>query len=436
MIQVVKRLLLIITIISLLLIPQAAATAGEPDFESLLRQARELSRDGMHEDAFDVLMKAALYATNEQRPALHLARGEVHAAIGEIIEAITEFDAAVNLAAGDNCMRVNRALFYESIGENGAALSDAETAIEAGCKTTGLTALRGRLYMWQSDYVNAIESFSDLFLLDEYRFEAMKNTGLAYMILGVPDTARQYLVEVYRQDPDDRMVNSWLGDVYSMTGDFERSFVYYRKAIELDPEHTIAANNYGFTLYLAGRVQEALELFESEVEADPKVYTLCNMMEINLGLENYQQAYRYGGLCLAAFSKEPAHAEYERFYLKAVSRAMKVLMTDRQQMHHLTQLDLSYQHEEAGEMVDALAAALVSLMIEPANAAAQLQAGRLYSLLGDSVKASSFLNLASSLSGKNSDASMEAISFIHENTLSVSGVPVKLPARFRGKALQ
>jgi tetratricopeptide (TPR) repeat protein len=168
---------------------------------------------------------------------------------------------------------------------------------------------------------------------------------------------------------------------------------------------------------MAGKKEQARNYFLKYKRRKQSFYAFCNLTEINLSLEKYQDAGRTAGLCLNSASEDGID-EYERYYLLAVNNAVRTMYQDNLQLHPQTQLDLAIQYEQKGRFAEAIANALTALMLDPTNKDGLFRVGKLYSELGDYSKAASNLNAYISLAGPGGEFTYEAYKILFNQTMA------------------
>ncbi len=384
-----------------------AARAGF-DIDAAIKSSAEFSDAGDHKRAFDALDKARLYAEESDIPKLHAARGRAHGRAGDYFNAIMEYGKAARNNGGDSCMFAERARFFESIGEFGQAWADASLAASRGCESSAALSLQGRMRMIRGDYVRAISPLVESIELGPELPDTLADISTAYLAAGHPKVAAQYARAASDLRPDEPHLISLLADALSMSGAYEESIAAYRRALELDPKKDVTVNNYGFTLFAAGRTEEAAQVIDSLNDRAANAYALCNAVEIRLRQEKHAEAYGYGQACLEQMDKQRGLAHYERYYIRAVAEAMRAIETDREELHPLTQLDLADQREVKGDLAGALSHCLVASMLEPSDPDILLRAGKLYAALGDTGRAGSMLETAARLASPGSQTARDA----------------------------
>lgn len=378
------------------------------DIDAAIRSSAAFSDAGDHKQAFDALDKAALYAEESDRPKLHAAKGRAHGRAGDYFNAIIEYGKAARNNGGDSCMFAARARFFESIGEYGQAWADVSLSAARGCESSAALSLQGRLRMIRGDYIRAIRPLVESIEIGPELPDTLADISTAYLASGQPWVAAQYARAASDLKPNEPHLLSLLADALSMSGAYEESIAAYRRALELDPKRDIAANNYGFTLFAAGRTEEAAQVIDALNDRAANAYALCNAVEIRLRQEKHAEAYGYGQACLEQMEKQRGLAHYERYYIRAIIEAMRAIEMDREELHPLTQLDLADQRESKGDLAGALSHCLVAAMLEPSDSVILLRAGKLYAALGDTGRAGSLLESAVRSASPGSEIARDA----------------------------
>jgi len=86
---------------------------------------------------------------------------------------------------------------------------------------------------------------------------------------------------------------SMLGMVYGKKGDYEKSTMYYKLAVDKDPENPSSWNGYANSLRVAGRYVEGFEAVYKALEINPQ-HILANttLAELNASIGNYREFYK------------------------------------------------------------------------------------------------------------------------------------------------
>lgn len=103
-----------------------------------------------------------------------------------------------------------------------------------------------------------------------------------------------HLAEAIKIHPNYKNAYLLLGNAYNYLKDYEKSILYYQKALELDPDYPDAQNNLGITYREAGRfygeqkgnLLKALEYLEKAYQLRPKEYETVRLLGVAYGISN------------------------------------------------------------------------------------------------------------------------------------------------------
>lgn len=398
----------------------APAGATVFDVDRALQKAEQLTADGLYEEAIKELTITLIDIPDSEKVRVYDALSWIKLIDGDIHGALDDMDTAVKYGAQDPCVYLRRAGMYWDLSEPGMAAMEIDKALRNGCRNPDAHTFRGKVYIQQGDPLNGVRRIFRGLGGGADRLDSYSYAGFAYTLLGYPGVAADYYSEALKLNPGNAGMHAELADALVMSGELKRSFKHYERAVELDPGNGIAANNYAYTLFMEGRIDRAREIFLELNKSAPSPYSLCNTMEIAIYERDWSGALTYGKLCLSAFEAEDDTARSERFYVHAIVRALRTIQRDKLSMHHRTQIDLAKQHLEHGEYIDAVAAYLMALMMDPKNLEATYEAGRLMVLMGDKLKGFSFLNVAAGMAGPGHPAAISAKRIIDRETLLLS----------------
>lgn len=106
--------------------------------------------------------------------------------------------------------------------------------------------------------------------------------------LGEEDAAAEKLEQARVIDPKDPAIWNNLANIYGHIGDVKKSFEFYAKAIELDPNESVYYHNFGTTVFLFRKdakefydineqqvFDKALMLYSNAIRLDPKDFKLA-----------------------------------------------------------------------------------------------------------------------------------------------------------------
>jgi len=152
-------------------------------------------------------------------------------------------------------------------------LDDAEVLLERVLFTypddpRGLLAA-GELRLAQGKATEALPIFGKL--LDDPKFKADANQGygISLLLIGDEDLAANHLREAVAADAN--LWRAWnaLGAYYDDKEDWLESSSCYRRALEIEPQKAYVQNNYGFSLFMQDRLDEAIDALQIAFRLDP-----------------------------------------------------------------------------------------------------------------------------------------------------------------------
>jgi Tfp pilus assembly protein PilF len=93
---------------------------------------------------------------------------------------------------------------------------------------------------------------------------------MAYLESGDINKAKEYLSECLKLDPNNVSIYVLLGNVYTKhEHNFDVAEFYYQKGLSINPQDNLLLNNYAVLKIEQCKLQEAKELFEQALIADP-----------------------------------------------------------------------------------------------------------------------------------------------------------------------
>jgi tetratricopeptide (TPR) repeat protein len=281
-----------------------------PDLaEAYLGLGRAYNFQEQYQQAIDNYNKAIELNPNEDRA--YTWRGLVYNTLGDYQQALADYDRAIELnptASNYN----NRAFIYDNLGHYDQAIVDFKQALERNPDFAIGYANLGLAYtnMWDfktakeycqkslelderncaahyclgivykalggyENYIKAIEYYKKAAELNCYYFKE-GNVANAYVHIGIIKTLSHFppdeIIADYRKaiqlDPQHTYAYFLLGE----QSDGEEAITYYSKAIELAPDYSVLYLKRGLIYKEQGRIQEAAADFERAKERaiDPK----------------------------------------------------------------------------------------------------------------------------------------------------------------------
>ncbi len=191
------------------------------------------------------------------------AQGDVLAAQGSSYAAMGQYRLALKDAKGESRQRLEGKLagLELSLGRYQAA----QDGFARLCALQPTQAVfwqgLGLAQMGQGDLAKAETSLGRAVELDPSLWRAQNLRGVIHNRRRQPRLAMADFQAALRVRPDNPALYNNLALSQAMVGDLSGAEVSLRRALALDPEHRLAANNLGLVLVRQGRDEEAFQLF-------------------------------------------------------------------------------------------------------------------------------------------------------------------------------
>ena len=135
--------------------------------------------------------------------------------------------------------------------------------------------------------------FAQLMEVEEVAIRAAQGHGICAVLIGDQDTAYRSLNKALTADPE--LWRAWnaLGAYHDAREEWTEAGESYRRAIAVVPDNSVVRNNLGFSLFMQGRLDEAISELIQAVRMDP---------EFALARTNLRLAYARKGRYLQALA--------------------------------------------------------------------------------------------------------------------------------------
>jgi tetratricopeptide (TPR) repeat protein len=227
-----KRLLLLLTVVCLCSISLIAAIKREP--LDLLRASKEAFENRDYDKSIDLLTQA-IDANSKHAPA-YVLRGLAYSGKNKLDLAIEDFSKAIQLTPNDERAYIFRAVTYQetkqwdkaindytealnlkpgnldalcnrgtcymALSQHEKALSDFDTAINSDTKNPMPRQLRANLYGQMGEKEKALDDFKVAIGLDSNNPGTYLNRAHFYLVEGEPELALKDLEEVMKRAPE------------------------------------------------------------------------------------------------------------------------------------------------------------------------------------------------------------------------------------------
>lgn len=173
---------------------------------------------------------------NPEQPVVLNNLGNIFASLNEHQQACNCFDAALKM---DNryldCLN-NLSLSLKELGLLDKALIVLKHAINIAPSKSGAYNNKGEVLNKKGDYQEAVIYFQKAIEIDS-NIVAKVNLSTALKQLGQTKKAKQTLLEVLVQEPDNTEANNHLGVLFEQLGEFDLAAKYFRLALAHTPNH-------------------------------------------------------------------------------------------------------------------------------------------------------------------------------------------------------
>ena len=111
--------------------------------------------------------------------------------------------------------------------------------------------------------------FGSLVESPEFGARAQQGFGIVLLLTGRPDEAADALNQSVARDP--QLWRAWngLGAYYDSLEDWPKANAAYSNAIELRPSSALVLNNFGYSLFVQGHLDESIAALTKAVRIDP-----------------------------------------------------------------------------------------------------------------------------------------------------------------------
>ena len=125
------------------------------------------------------------------------------------------------------------------------------------------------LRLAQGNAPAAMPLFAKLLVDPEHAAEAEQGYGITLLLIGDEDLAASHLQEAVEKDPS--LWRAWnaLGAYYDSHEDWLEASESYQNALDIEPKQAYVQNNYGFSLFMQNRLDEAIHALQKAFRLDP-----------------------------------------------------------------------------------------------------------------------------------------------------------------------
>ncbi len=127
---------------------------------------------------------------------------------------------------------------------------------------------------------DAAREFGHLIGSSEVGARALQGRGIALMLQGKSDDGATHLSAAVDQDAS--LWRAWnaLGAYYDSLQEWDLSVASYDRAVQLRPSSAVVLNNLGYSLFMRGEVEKAIEALTRAVRKDPQFDVAKNNLRL------------------------------------------------------------------------------------------------------------------------------------------------------------
>ena len=142
----------------------------------------------------------------------------------------------------------------------------------------------GRESFKRNNYSSALDYFQKAVKSEPNNASYLAELAITQYRLKNYDEAIKSYEKIINLSPDNISCYNRIGNIYWIKKDFERAEFYFKKAIELDPSLIVSYNNLALMLDENGKKEEAIEILNQGIIANPDNVELKYYLKIiNVG---------------------------------------------------------------------------------------------------------------------------------------------------------
>lgn len=147
-------------------------------------------------------------------------------------------------------------------------------------------------------------------LLDPESADAYASRGILLQSQGDYQAAETALTRAVELNPNHSMAHMWLGNAIMAHGDLNGAFLHYEAAFALDPQHPAVTHNYLNTMIELGRYEQARGILATRASADRSILKMTAQLALQAG--DWDQAAAFAD----AMADDPTGAHLLRWQLE------------------------------------------------------------------------------------------------------------------------
>jgi cellulose synthase operon protein C len=313
-----------------------AIIAAQPNqADGYLLQAIALGNKGDAQGAFAALQKAILVVPSDARGYAGL--GEFYSSQKKFPDAQKDFELALQKNSRSNEGLGGEARMFLAQKLPAKALARVQSQIALVPDDAAFYLLLGQLQSGQKDMNGAEQSARKALSIDANNSDAIFLLAQAQQQKGSLDEAKATFEQLQQKNPRDPRAYALLGMIEENQHDWQQAEQQYQKALDLQPDNAVAANNIAYLmLQHGGNLDMALAFAQTARRGMPNSpNTADTLASIYLRKGNYQLAE---GLLNEAVQKVPDNQSY-RYHLGLAYQGMKDIPKAKSCFQHALEMN-------------------------------------------------------------------------------------------------
>jgi tetratricopeptide (TPR) repeat protein len=224
-------------------------------------------------------------------------------------------------------------------------------------------------YFYQGRYEQALENYKSILNNETNLGYVFRNMVKSWKAMSKLDEAEQFLNEYRRFHENSSAVWYALGYIHYTKGEDQKAEKLFKRATELDPQNSLAWNNWAACLVNGKRFQEALEKSRRAIRVNPKelmfFFNLKKIFEEMGEVERFEEEYEYSikeggeswgyGKALAQSIRQNAFRDYDKGNLSGAIVGFEKILNIYQEINDVNGqvpalFSLGLLYEESGDI--------------------------------------------------------------------------------------
>ncbi len=234
-------------------------------------------------------------------PKIHQKLGNYQLSIGQIEAAISSYHQALKLDPNSARLYCELGEAYDQKGEIETALLNYQKAIELNPTSFTAYQKQGRIFQKNQQFEQAIKSYQKAIHLQPKHSGIYCKLGRCHLKLRQLEEGKvsfRKVIEMATQSSQRALGYQGLAEIFKQQGQLRKALVYYRKAIQYQPNLIPAYLQMGHIKKQEGEFEEAITHYQKVIEINPNHFECYQNMgslfkklgNIEAAINHYQKA--------------------------------------------------------------------------------------------------------------------------------------------------